>query len=133
MNNTFKPLLRKCVLVFLDDILVYNSSMEQHMKDLELVFKLLREHTLMAKKSKCSFTGAQIEYLGHIINKEGVATDPTKIAAITNWPIPSTLKQLRGFLGLAGYYRRFIRSFGGIAKPLTNLLKKEGFIWFTEA
>ncbi|KAD5318093.1 hypothetical protein E3N88_18039 [Mikania micrantha] len=112
MNSTFKGLLRKNTLVFFDDILVYSKNLQQHLLDLEEVLVLLRKHTLFAKQSKCSFAGANVEYLGHIISGKGVQTDPKKIAAIQQWPVPLNLKQLRGFLGLAGYYRRFIKAFG---------------------
>ncbi|XP_076935063.1 uncharacterized protein LOC143601564 [Bidens hawaiensis] len=133
MNETFKPLLRKTTLVFFDDILVYSPTMTQHVTDLEQVLLLMRENSLMAKKSKCSFGGAVVEYLGRIISGQGVQTDPKKIIAIQEWPIPQNLKQLRGFLGLAGYYRRFIKSFGIHARPLTELLKKEeSFVWTKE-
>lgn len=133
MNSTFKDLIRKCVLVFFDDILIYSTSLEQHMGHLKLVLETLRQHQLFAKQSKCTFGGQSVEYLGHVITKEGVSTDPSKIDAIVQWPTPLNVKQLRGFLGLCGYYRRFIRSFGVIAKPLTNLLKKDGFSWSMDA
>lgn len=129
MNEVFKPVLRKTTLVFFDDILVYSKSWEQHILDLREVLSLMRLHSLKAKQSKCSFGGDKVEYLGHIINGEGVSTDPQKIQAIQDWPVPSSVKQLRGFLGLARYYRRFIKGFGSIAKPLTELLRKDAFKW----
>ncbi|KAM0053973.1 putative nucleotidyltransferase, Ribonuclease H [Helianthus debilis subsp. tardiflorus] len=133
MNAVFKKLLRKTVLIFFDDVLVYSKSMQQHVKDLGEVLQLFRDHQLYAKKSKCSFAGSKVEYLGHVISKEGVSTDSSKIEAVKNWPIPTTVKQLRGFLGLTGYYRRFVSAYGAIAKPLTNLLQKDAFIWSCEA
>ncbi|KAJ0555261.1 putative nucleotidyltransferase, Ribonuclease H [Helianthus annuus] len=133
MNSVFQSLLRKSVLIFFDDVLVYSKSMEQHVEDLKAVLQLFRDNQLFAKKSKCSFAGSQVEYLGHIISKEGVSTDPTKIEAVKQWPVPTTAKQLRGFLGLTGYYRRFVSSYGTIAKPLTNLLQKDAFRWSQDA
>ncbi|KAJ0442289.1 putative nucleotidyltransferase, Ribonuclease H [Helianthus annuus] len=133
MNHVFKPMLRKGVLVFFDDILVYSRSEGDHRKHLEQVLSIMQDNQLFAKESKCVFGGRAIEYLGHIITEGGVSTDPKKIEAVQQWPIPKTVKQLRGFLGLAGYYRRFIRSFGMIARPLTDLLKKDAFKWGEEA
>lgn len=124
MNSIFAPMLRKGVLVFVDDIMVYSSSLQEHVYHLQQVFELLQQHQLFVKASKCSFAQQQLEYLGHIIGVTGVATDPAKIQAVTDWPVPKTLKQLRGFLGLTGYNRKFIQHYGLLAKPLTNLLKK---------
>ncbi|KAJ4775101.1 polyprotein [Rhynchospora pubera] len=129
MNDVFKEELRKSVLVFFDDILVYSRNLEDHIKHLEKVFSKLRKHKLYAKMSKCAFGMGQVEYLGHIITKDGVATDPSKIEVMVNWPKPKILKELRGFLGLTGYYRKFIKSYGTISKPLTDQLKKNGFMW----
>ena len=133
MNHIFKPYLRKFVLVFFDDILVYSTTLLDHVQHLQAVFELLRLEKLYLTRSKCVFRVKQIEYLDHVINKEGVATDSRKIKAVTSWPPPTTLKQLRGFLRLSGYYRRFIKNYSIIARPLTLLLKKDDFGWNKEA
>jgi hypothetical protein len=125
MNSIFSPYLRKFVLVFFDDILVYSSSMSQHEHHLQLVLNTLRNHELKAKLSKCSFGQPQVEYLGHIISSSGVATDPSKIQDIIHWDKPTTVKKLRGFLGLTGYYRRFIQGYATICQPLFAALKKD--------
>ena len=114
------------------DILVYSPSMDAHVQHLREVLLLLRQHQLFVKASKCSFACDSLEYLGHIISVAGVSTDPKKTEAMLNWPLPTTVTKLRGFLGLTGYYMKFVESYGIIACPLTNLLKKQGFIW-TEA
>jgi len=132
MNDIFRPYLRKFVLIFFDDILIYSSTLDDHLCHLRTVFSLLQKHSLFVKKSKCSFASSAVEYLGHIVSKDGVAADPSKIQAMVEWPIPKTIKALRGFLGLTGYYRKFIRDYGTISAPLTALLKKEAFRW-TEA
>lgn len=132
MNSIFGPYLRKFVLVFFDDILIYSKSLKEHMEHIEIVLKLLKENQLCAKLSKCVFAVQQVEYLGHVISADGVATDPQKIKAIVDWPIPDNVTKLRSFLGLAGYYRRFIKGYGVICRPLHDLLKKGQFIWKNE-
>jgi hypothetical protein len=133
MNSTLAPFLRKFVLVFFDDILIYSSSFVEHVSHIRLVLELLQRDQWKIKLSKCSFAQRQINYLGHTISEHGVGTDPQKIAAISEWPPPLNTKELRSFLGLAGYYRKFVRNFGITSKPLTELLKKNSlFIWTSE-
>lgn len=133
MNQTFKAYLRTFVLVFFDDILVYSTIFSEHLVHLEKVLSLLREQKLYAEKSKCHFGQNQIEYLGRIISDQRVSIDLDKIACMVNWDVPKNVKQLRGFLGLTGYYRKFIKHYGLISKPLTDLLKNDSFIWSSTA
>ncbi|KAL6181862.1 hypothetical protein ACLB2K_048510 [Fragaria x ananassa] len=129
MNEILRKYLRKCVLVFFDDIFIYNISMEDHLVHLQLVFEELLQHSLKIKESKCSFGVEQVEYLGHVISSKSVTVDLSKISCIRKWEKPKILKGLRGFLGLASYYRKYVRYFGTIAKPLTYMLKNNSFTW----
>lgn len=129
MNYLFAKYNRKFVVVFFDDILVFSETLEEHKEHLKEVFKVLRENQLTVNLAKCSFGQTKVEYLGHVIQADGVATDPTKITAVTNWPAPSNITELRGFLGLAGYYRRFIQGYGVVGRPLFDALKKDSFQW----
>jgi len=129
MNSVLKPILRKCVLVFFDDILIYSSSWSEHLQHLRAVLTALRANNLHVKKSKCEFGTKSVAYLGHTIPAHGVAMDQDKVSAVTHWPQPQSARDLRGFLGLAGYYRRFIQDFGTIAAPLTQLLREDSFHW----
>jgi hypothetical protein len=130
MNSVFMPELDKFVVVFIDDILVYSKNEEEHARHLHVVLQRLREHHLYAKLSKCDFWLKEIKFLGHTISQASIAVDLDKVQEVMNWKPPTTVRQIRGFLGLAGYYRRFIPDFSRIAKPITELLKKEAkFVW----
>lgn len=134
MNQTLSSVLRKCALVFFDDILVYSPDLPSHLSHLKQVLQLLRQDHWQVKFSKCSFAQQQVSYLGHVIGVNGVATEPKKIQDVLNWATPVSVKKLRGFLGLAGYYRKFVKNFGIISKPLTQLLRKGvPFKWSAEA
>jgi hypothetical protein len=133
MNLILAPLLRKCVIVFIDDILIYSKSWEDHLKHIAEVLSILQKHQFHVKMSKCSFAKPQLTYLGHIVSGQGVATNPTKIISIQEWPQPQNQKDLRSFLGMVGYYRRFVSQFGLLCKALTNLFKKNTlFVWTSE-
>jgi hypothetical protein len=129
MNKVFGPYLRKFVLVSFDDILVYSGSLAEHSNHLRQVLQVLRSNYLTAKMSKCVFATDKVEYLGHIISAYGVATDPAKISAIQSWGQNKLVSQLKSFLGLTGYYRRFIQNYGIICRPLHDLPKKDNFHW----
>ena len=111
MNKVFMEFLDKFVVVFIDDILVYSKNEEEHKEHLRLVLEKLREHQLYAKFSKCEFWLKEVGFLGHVISGEGIAVDPTKVVTVINWEAPTTVGEIRSFLGLAGYYRRFIENF----------------------
>ncbi|KAI6677783.1 hypothetical protein NL676_038579, partial [Syzygium grande] len=132
MNRVFKEFLDQFVIVFIDDILVYSKSPEEHEAHLEKVLRTLREHALYAKFNICEFWLNQVAFLGHIISREGISVDPAKIEVIMDWPRPMIVTEVRSFLGLAGYYRRFVERFSVIATPLTRLLKKETKFEWTE-
>jgi hypothetical protein len=120
-------------VVFIDDILIYSKNMEEHEEHLKLELQELREHKLYAKFSKCEFFKKQVHYLCHVITEEGVAVDPNKIKAIMDWPTPKDVADIRSFMGLEFYYRRFIKGFSKIGYPITSLQKKcVKFVWTTE-
>ncbi|XP_035540222.1 uncharacterized protein LOC109013719, partial [Juglans regia] len=130
MNRVFRPFLDSFVVVFLDDILIYSRYLEEHACHLRLALGKLREHQLYAKLSKCEFWLEEVKFLGHVISQEGVAVDPSKVEAVLSWPRPSTVREIRSFLGLAGYYRRFVEGFSRLSGPLTALTRKNTeFVW----
>lgn len=130
MNELLAPFLRKFVVVFIDDVLIYSKSWSEHLHHLHQVFSILQHHQFYIKLTKCSFAKQQLHYLGYVISSDGVSTDPSKVQIIANWPPPQSVKELRSFLGMTGYYRKFVKNFGLLAKPLTNLLKKgQQYIW----
>ncbi|GJW13110.1 retrotransposable element Tf2 [Tanacetum coccineum] len=126
MNEVFRQFLRKFTLVFFDDILVYSPTEASHEEHLRTVLHTMRNHKLYAKKSKCVFGSNHVEYLGHIISDKGVATDPDKIEVMKNWTIPKSLKQLRGFLGLTGYYRRYKKGIENVVADALSRLSNSG-------
>jgi ribonuclease HI len=132
MNKVFMEFLDKFVVVFIDDILIYSKSNEEHEKHLRLIMEKLREHKLYAKFSKFEFWLKEVAFLGHIVSKKGIVVDPSKVTAVTEWKPPQNVREICSFLGLAGYYQRFIENFSKIAKPMTELLKKEKKFQWTD-
>jgi hypothetical protein len=133
MNKVFMEYLDKFVVVFINDILVYSRSEEEHEEHLRLALQKLREHRLYAKLSKCEFWMKQVAFLGHVISKGGISVDPNKVQDVLSWNAPTSVGNIRGFLGLAGYYRRFIKGFSKISKPMTEMLKKDKKFEWTSA
>ncbi|KAJ9522359.1 hypothetical protein QJQ45_008168 [Haematococcus lacustris] len=131
MNEAFAEVINDCALVYLDDILVMSKDSEEHLVHLRRVFDLLRKNKFYAKLSKCEFMQRTLKFLGHIISAQGISVDPCKVTAISEWPVPTSLKTLQSFLGAANYVRKFVHNFSTIAAPLTNLTgpKKESFPW----
>jgi hypothetical protein len=129
-NSVFMPKLEKFVVVFIDDILIYSKSEEEHAQHLRVILQQLHDHQLYAKFNKCAFWLKEVPFLGHVISAKGIAVDPSKVQEVLDWKSPKSVTQIRSFLRLAGYYRRFIPNFSKIAKPMTQLLEKEAkFKW----
>ena len=130
MNKIFQPYLDQFVIVFIDDILIYSGSKEDHEEHLRVVLQILRENKLYAKCNKCQLWLDSVAFLGHVISAEGVSVDPQNIEAIVNWKSPTNVAEIRSFLGLAGYYRKFVEGFSKLEAPLTKLTRKEeNFVW----
>ncbi|KAJ8752343.1 hypothetical protein K2173_003979 [Erythroxylum novogranatense] len=133
MNRVFKEFLDQFVMVFIDDILVYSKSEEEHEEHLRIVLQTLRDRELYAKFSKCEFSLHEVTFLGHVISQDGVHVDPRKVEAVMNWPAPKTVTDVSNFLGLVGYYMRFVKGFSMIVASMTKLLRKnQKFIWTDE-
>ncbi|GKA02945.1 putative reverse transcriptase domain-containing protein, partial [Tanacetum coccineum] len=124
MNRVCKPYLDKFVIVFINDILIYSKSKEEHEEHLKLILELLKKEELYAKFSKCDFWLPKVQFLGHVIDSEGIHVDPAKIESIKYWASPKTPTEIHQFLGLVGYYQRFIEGFSNIAKPMIKLTQK---------
>jgi hypothetical protein len=125
MNKVFMEYLDKFIVVFIDDILVYSRNEGEHEGHLLLVLQKLRDHKLYAKLSKCEFWLKQVTFLGHVVSKGGISVDPCKVQDVLSWKAPMSVSEIQSFLGLAGYYRRFIEGFSKISKPMTELLEKD--------
>ena len=133
MNKILKPVLYTSALVYLDDIIVFSNTLDDHIQHLETVFKLLAEAGLKLKLKKCDFFKEEIKYLGHVVSRDGVTPNKAKVESIVNYPEPTNVKELSSFLGLASYYRKFIRAFAEKAHPLTKLTRKaEPWVWGDE-
>ncbi|XP_074283320.1 uncharacterized protein LOC141607870 [Silene latifolia] len=133
MNEVLRPFLNKFVVVYLDDILIYSKSKEEHIEHLREVFIMLQKHKLYGKMEKCTFMVSSVVFLGYIVGENGVSMDPSKVEAIKAWPVPKSTTEVRSFHGLASFYRRFIQNFSTIMAPITELTKKGEFVWTPSA
>jgi hypothetical protein len=133
MNHIFRKQLRKFLLVFFDDLLIYSKTWEEHLAHLEEILSIMDENSLYSKESKCKFNMTQVLYLGNIVNAQGVQIHREKIHAILDWPPLKDIMHLRGFLGICSYYRHFVSGFSQLTTPLTDLTKKGAFCWTKEA
>ncbi len=124
INKVFRDMLNRGVIVYIDNILIYSTSLEDHIKQVRAVLRRLIDHQLYAKAEKCEFHQESVSFLGYVISSGGVAMEDKKIHNVVNWPQPTTLKEFQHFLGFANFYRRFIRNFSTVAAPLTSMMKK---------
>jgi hypothetical protein len=132
MNEVLRAFIGKFVVVYFDDILIYSKSMEEHLDHLRAVFNALRDARLFGNLEKCTFCTDRVSFLGYVVTPQGIEVDQAKVEAIQGWPVPKTITQVRSFLGLAGFYRRFVKDFSTIAAPLNELTKKGvPFSWGT--
>lgn len=133
MNALLSPFLQKFAAAFFDDILIYSESLPDHLLHLECIFRALSQAQYYLKHSKCLIGQRQLDYLGHAVSGSGVQLDPSKVQAIVDWPTPRSPKDLRAFLGLTGFYRKFVKGYAGMAAPLTKLLCKNAFHWTSKS
>ena len=131
MNHVFKPLIGNCVVVYFDDILIFSNTLEQHLHHLRQVLLVLRDQKLFANKKKCHFLSDEVLFLGYLVSGKGIQMDNKKVEAITTWPTPTSLHEVRSFHGLVSFYRRFIKNFSTILAPITDCLKSSKFSWST--
>ena len=132
MNRIFRSYLDKFVVIFIDDILIYLKTKEEHEEHFRMVLEILRDKKLYDKLSKCEFWMEEVKFLGHVVLRGGISVDPSKVEAVINWERPTTVTEVRSFLGLASYYRRFIKGFSQISLPLTKLTRKNAVFAWTE-
>jgi hypothetical protein len=133
VQDILRPLLDICVIVYIDDILIYSQNEKEHTQHICQVLEILRKHKMYGNMAKCEFFKESVEYLGHVISSKGISTDPKKVEAVKQWPIPTNIKEMQSFLGLCNYYRRFIEGYSKIAAPLTDLTHKDTpFLWTSQ-
>lgn len=133
MNHIFKPLICQCVVVYFDGILVFSKTVPQHLEQLQAVFTILHNQKLYANNTKCCFLSPEVLFLGYLISGYGIRMEESKIEVITSWPIPTTVHEVRSFLGLASFYRHFIQNFSTVADPISDCLKGKAFCWSSGA
>ncbi|XP_021990927.1 uncharacterized mitochondrial protein AtMg00860-like [Helianthus annuus] len=133
MNQLFRPFIGKFVVVYFDDVLIYSPNFDEHVKHVRQVLTLLRRDNLYAAKKKCVFMVPKVLFLGYVVSGDGIQVDESKVAAVKQWPTPTTITEVRSFHGLASFYRRFIRNFSSLMAPVTDCMKGKTFIWTEEA